>query len=381
MGKEAGNSWLAAVRRVFRSQPSKVSQKKQDFTDHLDEEEKKRENRKKWPVFCKPAAGERPLRTLRETVAAAKPLPALPPAAVTAEQRRRAVAIAVATAATAEAAAAAAKAAAEVVRLTSFRASFLKEHAAIVIQTAFRGYLARRALRALKGLVKLQALVRGHNVRQQASLTMKCMQALVRAQARMKEQRHLLAQEALASSHGRTERIDSKMWRNKSKVLELEDESEEQRLPMWLSSTGDRRRRGRASTGERDPIKTLEIDTGIRYHQSASPLHQYSPSTPSPSSARSFQGRSVPNYMAATESARARFRPQSAPRQRPVTPEKEGVSSSARKRLSFDPREKDSRSGRLQGGPMFKEGKGRVLLLGARRVPAVRAASRIGRRR
>ncbi|KAK8944160.1 Protein IQ-DOMAIN 1 [Platanthera zijinensis] len=393
MGKEAGNSWLAAVRRVFRSQPSKVSQKKQDSTDHSDEEDKKRENKKRWPVFCKPAAGERRLRTLRETAAAEKPIPALPPAAVAAEQRRRAVAVAVATAATAEAAAAAAKAAAEVVRLTSFRASFLKEHAAIVIQTAFRGYLARRALRALKGLVKLQALVRGHNVRQQASLTMKCMQALVRAQARMKEQRLRLAQEALASSHGRTERIDSlqdrrssfledwndrqrqtvdsvrailrekslfskQMWRNKSKVLELEEESEEQRLPMWLSSSGDRRRRGRASTGERDPIKTLEIDTGIRYHQSASPLHQYSPSTPSPSSARSFQGRSAPNYMAATESARARFRPQSAPRQRPVTPEKEGVSSSARKRLSFDPREKDSRSGRLQGSPMFKEGKG-----------------------
>ncbi|KAK8951481.1 Exocyst complex component 2 [Platanthera zijinensis] len=95
-----------------------------------------------------------------------------------------------------------------------------------------------------------------------------------------------------------------KMWRNKSKVLELEEESEEQRLPMWLSSTGDRRRWERASTGERDLIKTLEIDTGIRYHQSASPLHQYSPSTLSPSSARSFQGRLAPNYVTATESAR-----------------------------------------------------------------------------
>jgi GTP cyclohydrolase I len=48
---------------------------------------------------------------------------------------------------------------------------------------------ARRAVQALKGLVRLQALVRGHAVRKQAAETLQCMQALVRAQARVRARR------------------------------------------------------------------------------------------------------------------------------------------------------------------------------------------------
>ncbi|XP_055830169.1 protein IQ-domain 26-like [Solanum dulcamara] len=110
------------------------------------------------------------------------------------EQSKHAIAVAAATAAAADAAVAAAQAAVAVVRLTSQGRGAMftggrEKWAAAKIQTVFRGYLARKALRALKGLVKLQALVRGYLVRKRAAATLHSMQALIRAQAAVRSQR------------------------------------------------------------------------------------------------------------------------------------------------------------------------------------------------
>ncbi|MFS7970187.1 putative IQ motif, EF-hand binding, P-loop containing nucleoside triphosphate hydrolase [Helianthus anomalus] len=60
--------------------------------------------------------------------------------------------------------------------------SFKETAAATKIQACFRRHLARRAYKALRSLVKLQAVVRGAYVRRQSRIALECMHALARLQ-------------------------------------------------------------------------------------------------------------------------------------------------------------------------------------------------------
>ncbi|XP_010255505.1 PREDICTED: protein IQ-DOMAIN 1-like [Nelumbo nucifera] len=352
------------------------------------------------------------------------------------DHNKHAIAVAAATAAVAEAAVAAAQAAAAVVKLTSSgrcATAYVSVNsgrrdvwAAIKIQSAFRGYLARRALQALKGLVRLQALVRGHIVRKGMAEQLRCLQALARAQARARasrihvslESQHLSSKHSLyhhpgpatpekyeRSTRANSARHDrtSSLRRNGLKPNISDINSDKAHVcPNWLENwmnerSWDHHKETPVRTDPADDEKSdkiLEIDTGKphlcskRRHnifqssqqnlasdrnsrsfatlespskdsttaqlsipspssgevQSSSPLKFYevddsasnSPQFLSASSRRGSSRRGpftptksdcsrsifsgygdYPNYMANTESSRAKVRSQSAPKQRP----------------------------------------------------------------
>ncbi|XP_059276107.1 protein IQ-DOMAIN 22 isoform X2 [Lycium ferocissimum] len=220
---------------------------------------------------------------------------------------KRAMAVAEATAVVAEAAIAAAQAAAAVVKLTSSgRATTTtsinnnknnntsggavmtwngvslssstvavkrngvlvdkpEDWAAVVIQSHFRAYLSRRALRALKGLVKLQALVRGHIVRQQTADYLRQIQAITRAQSRARAGRsqspttpekfeHVIRTRSL--KHDETLLLKRNTSKSNWKVID----SEKARIGPQGSSA-----RTSSIDDEKSCDKILEIDTGRPY--------------------------------------------------------------------------------------------------------------------
>ncbi|KAK7271426.1 hypothetical protein RJT34_27313 [Clitoria ternatea] len=178
------------------------------------------------------------------------------------EHNKHALRVAIASAAAAEAAITAAQVAVQVVRLQSAHQQLkekqeefqpvktkhdaphystthqcqrkIEESSAIKIQTAFRGYLARKALRALKGIVKLQAIIRGRAVRRQAMSTLKCLQSIVSIQSQVFAKRlqmvegkwHCGEHEEMQESRDKIIRMDSNSERRWDDSILLKEEKD-----------------------------------------------------------------------------------------------------------------------------------------------------------
>ncbi|KAJ8570388.1 hypothetical protein K7X08_037360 [Anisodus acutangulus] len=174
MGKR--RNWFTFVKRLFIPETKPTADQKKP---------------KRWKCcFLKkfklrkcPAITSAPKQTLTE----AKGTPQQTLTEAKKQRRKHALAVAIATAAAAEAAVAAANAAADVIRLTNAANEFKRKQkqAVIKIQSAYRAHLAKKALSALKGLVKLQAVIRGEIVRKRLIAKLKCMLPLQKSKTRV----------------------------------------------------------------------------------------------------------------------------------------------------------------------------------------------------
>ncbi|XP_024994112.1 protein IQ-DOMAIN 1-like [Cynara cardunculus var. scolymus] len=218
MGKKGG--WFSAVKKALSPSASKEKKEKRSH---------KHSSKKSW--LGKQRSFD---KDFSQTPKPDPPPPRSPPteeAKLTAaenEQSKHAYSVAYATAVAAEAAVAAAHAAAEIVRLTSttrLPGKSIEEIAAIKIQTAYRGHLARRALRAVRGLGRLKSLIEGQSVKRQATSTLKCMQTLARVQSQVRSRRIRMSEENQALKRQLLLKHEKDLNNNKSSFENTWDDS------------------------------------------------------------------------------------------------------------------------------------------------------------
>ncbi|XP_051147024.1 protein IQ-DOMAIN 2-like isoform X2 [Andrographis paniculata] len=187
---ERKGSWFSSVKKALSP-------------DSKGKKDKKASKSKKWFGKEKPSVSDSPIPNYVEESQPQPHAQSLPPLNEIKliedenEQAKHTFSVAVATTAEIEVAADA-QAAAEVVWHTKgkqFAGKSKEEVAAIKIQTAFRGYLARRALRALRGLVRLKSLVDGPTAYCQTANALKCMQTLSRVQSQVQSRRLRMLEE------------------------------------------------------------------------------------------------------------------------------------------------------------------------------------------
>lgn len=243
------------------------------------------------------------------------------------------------TAVAADAAAQMANEAVARVTYTSPRvATSVRDTAAIKIQSVFRSYLARKALLALKGLVKLQALVRGHLVRKQATATFRCLQALLTAQARARARRIKMIHEPNPynpkDDHVKIVEVDIGVTTGSAKSMisyfnnkrtdnsystHHHQYSKQNRQYISPAPSAITKMSSKSNSGHFNDFFYNTPRRSPQYYPSMDKPH---PSKAhflyKPESDRCFEYQFSPNYMANTKSSKAKFRSHSAPKQRPV---------------------------------------------------------------
>ena len=77
---------------------------------------------------------------------------------------------------------------------------------------------ARRALRALRGLVRLKSMIQGQSVKRQAATTLKCMQTLARVQSQIRERRIRMSEENQALQRQLQQKHDKELEKLRTSV-------------------------------------------------------------------------------------------------------------------------------------------------------------------
>ncbi|KAK3140176.1 hypothetical protein QOZ80_5AG0397110 [Eleusine coracana subsp. coracana] len=225
--------------------------------------------------------------------------------------------------------------------------------AAVKIQSAFRSYVARKALCALRGMVRLQAMVRGQLVRRQASVALRRMQALVDAQMRARNERLRLL-DLLGDDDAATTAAPQHARRSQRKPSEAVARSEEDDESVTKivevddghgAATAFARRGGSCYS---TPLSLPPAKAELLYQQKALPseLTNASRTLSCRLDDASESSSRRKGYMANTQSSRAKARrSQSAPRQRRIAASESSTaaspspscSCSGRRRSSLDP--------------------------------------------